>query len=159
MFNVEDTKKRVSERLTAAVSEIQASMQANGVNASGRTSASFHVETTDSGVRLVAGGEDTAPVATLEVGRKGGNVPAGFAGILEQWSRDKGLVFETESRRKSFAYLLGRKIAREGTQRSKEPQDVYSSIVQQAADDVSGMIVEQLTSVITGNVLHDFKKQ
>ncbi len=159
MFDAESIKKQVSERLTVAVSEIQASMQANGVNASGRTSASFRVETTDDGVQLIGGGDDTAPVATLEVGRKGGNVPAGFAGILEQWSRDKGLVFETESRRKSFAYLLGRKIAREGTQRSKEPQDVYSSIVQQAADDIKDIVLTQLTSVVTGDVLHDFKKQ
>jgi len=159
MFNIEDTKKRVSERLTAAVSEIQASMQANGINASGRTSASFRVETMDSGVRLIAGGEDTAPIGTLEVGRTGGKVPAGFTDILEQWSRDKGLVFETESRRKSFAYLLGRKIARDGTQRSREPQDVYSSIAQQAAVDIKNVILAQLTDVVVGQVVHNFKKQ
>ena len=66
------------------------------------------------------------------------------------------MQFETESKRKSFAYLLGRKIAREGTQRYREPQDVYSSITRQAADDIGEMIKGKLASVITGDVLHTF---
>ena len=149
-------KKYVAERLSQAVAEIQASMASGNINASGRTSASFRVVDTGDGLQLVGGGKDTAPIATLEVGRRPGNVPAGFTAILEQWSRDKGLQFETESKRRSFAYLLGRKIAREGTQRYREPQDVYSSVTRQAADDISIFIKGKLGSVITGDVLHTF---
>ena len=116
-------KKQVAERLSKAVAEIQASMVAGNINASGRTSASFRVVETEDGLQLVGGGKDTAPVGTLEVGRSSGNVPAGFTAILEQWSRDKGLQFETESKRQSFAYLLMRKIANEGTQRYIDPQE------------------------------------
>lgn len=159
MLDVEDIRKRVAERLQASVQEIQGTMQANGINASGRTSASFRVEGTEDGVRLVAGGADTAPVPTLEVGRTGGKVPAGFTDILEQWSKDKGLQFETESHRRSFAYLLGRKIAREGTQRNKENMDVYSGIVRKAADDIKKSITGQLASVVAGEVVHEFEKQ
>lgn len=156
MADVNGIKKRVTERLSRAVAEIQASMASGNINASGRTSASFRVVETEEGLQLVGGGKDTAPIATLEVGRRPGNVPAGFTAILEQWSRDKGLQFETESKRKSFAYLLGRKIAREGTQRYREPQDVYSSITRQAADDIGEMIKGMIASVITGDVLHTF---
>ena len=154
MADVDGIKKRVAERLSQAVAEIQAAMAEGNINASGRTSASFRVVETEDGLQLVGGGKDTAPIATLEVGRRPGNVPAGFTAILEQWSRDKGLQFETESKRKSFAYLLGRKIEREGTQRYREPQNVYSSITRQAADDIGEIIKGTLASVITGDVLH-----
>lgn len=156
MADVDSIKKQVAERLSQAVAEIQAAMASGNINASGRTSASFRVMETEDGLQLVGGGKDTAPIATLEVGRHPGNVPAGFAAILEQWSRDKGLQFETESKRRSFAYLLGRKIAREGTQRYREPKDVYSRITRQAADDIGEMIKGMLASVITGDVLHTF---
>ena len=156
MADVDGIKKRVAERLSQAVAEIQAAMAEGNINASGRTSASFRVVETEEGLQLVGGGHDTAPIATLEVGRRPGNVPAGFTAILEQWSRDKGLQFETESKRRSFAYLLGRKIEREGTQRYREPQNVYSSITRQAADDIGEMIKGMLASVITGDVLHTF---
>ena len=156
MADVDCIKKQVAERLSQAVAEIQAAMASGNINASGRTSASFRVVETEEGLQLVGGGKDTAPIATLEVGRRPGNVPAGFTDILEQWSRDKGLQFDTESKRKSFAYLLGRKIAREGTQRYREPQDVYSSITRQAADDIGEIIKSTLASVITGDVLHTF---
>ena len=156
MADVDSIKKPVAERLSQAVAEIQASMASGNLNGSGRTAASLRGAETEDGLQLVGGGKDTAPIATLEVGRRPGNVPAGFTAILEQWSRDKGLQFETESKRKSFAYLLGRKIARDGTQRYKEPQDVYSSVTRQAADDIGDMIKGTLASVITGDVLHTF---
>ena len=156
MADVDSIKKQVAERLSQAVAEIQASMASGNINASGRTSASFRVVETEDGLQLVGGGKDTAPIAKLEVGGRPGNVPAGFSAILEQWSRDKGLQFETESKRRSFAYLLGRKIAREGTERYREAQYVYSSITRQAADDIGDMIKGTLASVITGDVLHNF---
>ena len=137
--------------LEKAKAEIQANMAAKGINASGRTSASFRVERTITGVRLVMGGADTAPLKTLEVGVTAEEAPRHlptFARVLEQWSRDKGLVFESESRRRSFAWLLGRKIQREGTLRSHSPVDVYSSVVMQTADDVKVMASVEMTRYI-----------
>lgn len=137
--------------LEKAKAEIQANMAAKGINASGRTSASFRVERTLTGVRLVMGGADTAPLKTLEVGVTSEEAPRHlptFARVLEQWSRDKGLVFESESRRRSFAWLLGRKIQRDGTLRSHSPVDVYSSVVMQTADDVKVMASVEMTRYI-----------
>lgn len=128
--------------------EIRAKMASDGVNASGRTSAGMQVQRYESGVRLVLTGEDVAPLATLEVGRAGGKVPLGFADIIEQWSRDKGLAFPTEGDRRSFAYLTARKIAREGTERHKSPIDVYSDEVLRGVARINQAIKVEITQYI-----------
>lgn len=125
--------ERILEEAKAA---IQANMEAKGINATGRTSASFRVERTLTGVRLVMGGPGTAPLASLEVGEPPGYRPKGFTDILVEWSRAKGLGFASEKERRSFAYLLGRRIMREGTLRHQHPEDVYTTIVLDAADQV-----------------------
>lgn len=134
--------------LERAKADIQAQMQAKRINASGRTSASLHVEMYDGGVRLVGGGQGTAPFPTLEIGREGGAVPQGFYYILKQWSRDKGIQFAKESERSTFAYFLARKIAREGTARHKSPDDIYSTVVTQAVANIN----EVLGRYVSGSV-------
>lgn len=137
--------------LEQAKAEIQANMQARQVNASGRTSASIRVEVYDGGVRLLGGyegvhsipnspgiyGSDTAPIQTLEFGRKGGGVPKGLYYILREWSKEKGIRFASEQERGTFAYFLARKIAREGTARNKENKDIYSTPVEKAKAEVN----------------------
>lgn len=143
-FDILSECQTILERAKAA---IQAQMEYQGVNATGNTSRSFRVERYDGGVRLVMGGTDykTAPLQTLEVGRPGGSVPRGFTDILTEWSRVKGISFENESRRRSFAYLLGRRIQREGTLRHSNPVDVYSSIITDAANSVTADVVDSIT--------------
>lgn len=142
---------KVTARLEQLKNDIVSAIQSNGITASGRTQRSIEVEQYEGGVRLVAKAGDRAPIPTLEIGREGGRVPAGFTAILEQWTRDKGISFQSESRRRSFAYLLGRKIAREGTQRHKQPVDVYSTLTQQAAEDIRNIITAEVTEVIKNN--------
>lgn len=126
---------------------IQAQMEYKGVNATGNTSRSFRVERYYGGVRLVMGGtaEKTAPLQTLEVGRPGGSVPRGFTEILADWSRAKGIAFNSERDRRSFAYLLGRRIQREGTLRNKYHEDIYSSIITDAANSVVADVINSIT--------------
>lgn len=134
--------------------EIRTKMASEGVNASGRTSAGMQVQRYESGVRLVLTGDDVAPLATLEVGRAGGNVPRGFADIIEQWSRDKGLAFPTEGDRRSFAYLTSRKIAREGTERHKSPIDVYSEEVERGLSRIRQNIKVEVTKYIHNSLIY-----
>lgn len=146
---LEDAKQRIQDNLAA-----------KDINASGRTSRSFRVERYDGGVRLVMGGtaERTAPLSTLEVGRPGGNVPGGFrvtkAGIVDvsntfkailvRWAAEKGIA--------DFGWgaatMLGRRIAREGTNRHRSPEDVYTSVVMQTAETVK----DGLRSVFTMSI-------
>ena len=134
--------------------EIKANMASEGINASGRTSAGMQVQRYENGVRLVLTGEDVAPLATLEVGRRGGKVPLGFADIIEQWSRDKGLTFPRERDRRSFAYLTARKIARQGTQRHQQPIDIYSEEVTRGVARLMDGIKAQVTEYIHNSLIN-----
>lgn len=146
--------------------KIRANMDAQKVNASGRTSASIRVEPYEGGVKLVGGTDsdhkiddypsilgtldasDTAPIPTLEVGRVGGNVPRGFYYIIREWSREKGLNFSNESERGTFAYFVARKIARSGTKRSTAPLDIYSNPVEEAKVKINEILRESLSRTV-----------
>lgn len=148
--------------LTETRDEIRANMQAQRINASGRTSASLRVEIYEGGVRLVGGyngrhdiadapgiyGNDTAPIPTLEFGREGGKVPLGFYYIIKDWAKSKGLNFANESERATFAYFVARKIAREGTRRNDNHADVYSTPVNNAKEKINMIIRQSVNNTI-----------
>ena len=129
--------QNIAQILTQARDEIRANMQAKGVNASGRTSAALQVVQRGGKIELIKAAGQNAPFGTLQYGRSGGRVPAGFYEILKQWSRDKGLTFSSETERGTFAYFLARKIAREGTQRHLSPRtDIYDEPLSKAVDGI-----------------------
>lgn len=140
----------VIEVLEEAKQRIQDNMAAKDINASGRTSRSFRIERYNGGVRLVMGGtgEPTAPLETLEVGRPAGPIPSNMTDILVQWSKDKGIPFDRESQRRSFAYLLGRRIEREGTLRHKHNEDIYTTVVMDTAESIVGEVTVAVTKKI-----------
>lgn len=132
---------------------IQVRMDAEGINASGRTSSSFAVVEDGNNIRLVILRGDVAPLPTLEVGREGGKVPKGFYEIILQWSRDKGIQFGKESERRTFAYFVSRKIAREGTIRNKQNVDVYSTIVSDAVRHIRQHTLADVTQYIRNELI------
>lgn len=148
--------------LTQTRDEIRTNMQAKGVNASGRTSESIRVEVYDGGFRIVGGyagthpisdapsiyGQDTAPIPTLETGRKEGGAPRGFYYIIREWTREKGLNFASETERSTFAYFVARKIAAEGTKRHTQPVDIYTTPVQRATEQLRGILSAGVSSTI-----------
>lgn len=144
--------------LELAKQDIQREMAAKDINASGRTSRSFRVVVEANRIALVMGGPDTAPLATLEVGRPAGNVPGGFrttkAGvqdvsntfkaILVRWAREKGIPDFGWGQ----ATILGRRIAKEGTLRHRSPVNVYSEAVIRAANEVKRYGRARVTELI-----------
>lgn len=131
------------------MADIRNNMENKGINASGRTSASLKVESYENGIRLISSGENIAPFGTIEVGRKGGKVPKGFAQILYQWSIDKAISFDKDRERRTFAYLLARKIAREGTDRNRNPRaDIYSEVIKKVVQDVENKAFTRISRVI-----------
>ena len=72
--------------------DIRANMASNNINASHRTEQSLRVEEYDGGYRVVIGGKNTAPLATLEIGRPGGDVPGGFV-TLKDGRKDVSKTF------------------------------------------------------------------
>ena len=145
---MEALRQAITSILVRARDDIRTKMQAQGVNASGRTSASLQVRDLGTNIQLVGGGKNAAPIPTLEVGRPGGRVPKGFYYIIKQWTRDKGLQFATEAERSTFSYFVARKIAAEGTFRHTHNIDVYTTIAQKSVNEIRAMIVEHTGSTI-----------
>lgn len=135
-----DIRQNIAAILERCKADIETNMQTQDINASGRTVGSLAVVSDNEGLRLCLFGNEHAPLGTLEVGRAGGKVPAGFYEIIKQWTRDKGLQFGTESERGTFAYFVARKIAREGTQRHRLPIDVYSTPAKAARNAIESVL-------------------
>lgn len=122
----------VSSELEALKHKVIENQKNSGLVASGKTIASMKVEVTEDGGVLWG----RSPFGTLETGRKGGKVPAGFWKIIRQWIDDKGIHVDKPN---SFAYLVARKIAREGTQlfRNGGRNDIYSPEVKDTLERMS----------------------
>lgn len=122
----------VASELEALKQRIIENHRSAGQVASGRTIASMKVEVTEDGGVLWG----RSPFGTLETGRKPGKVPAGFWKIIRQWMDDKGIQVQKPD---SFAYLVARKIANEGTQlfRNGGRDDIYSPEVKDTVERVS----------------------
>lgn len=143
--------EQIAQILETCKGKIQSNMASHNINASGRTSKSLQVERYAGGVRLISKGENVAPFETVQFGRPGGRVPRGFYYILKEWSREKGLTFSKESERSTFAYFLSRKIAREGTQRHRTPDEqVYTPAITEAVKAIRATIGANVVQIIKG---------
>ena len=142
---------QIAQILETCKGQIQSNMASRNINASGRTSKSLQVERYAGGMRLISKGEKVAPFETVQYGRKAGKVPKGFYYIIKQWSREKGLTFSKESERSTFAYFLSRKIAREGTERHRTPDEqVYTPPVTEAVKAIRATIGANVVQIIKG---------
>lgn len=141
----DETLKIVSDGLQGLRQRIIANHEAAGQVASGRTRDSLKVEMTGEGGILWG----RQAFGVLETGRKPGKVPKGFYGIILQWVKDKGIQVEKP---KSFAYLVARKIANEGTRlyRSGQKEDIYSTEVEKTVRDIS----ERIAGIFNTEVEH-----
>lgn len=143
--------EEIAQILETCKGQIQANMESRKISATGRTSKSLQVERYEGGVRLVSKGEKVAPFETVQYGRKAGRVPKGFYYIIKQWSVDKGMSFAKESERSTFAYFLSRKIAREGTERYRTPDEqVYTPPVTEAVKAIRATIGANVVKIIKG---------
>lgn len=122
---MKEVQNIVFEELEDLRKRIISNIDSSGRRASGRTSESMRTDVSEN--RGVLFGR--MAFGTLETGRKPGKVPVGFYQIIKQWVIDKGISFDSQSERNSFAYLVSRKIAREGTQlyRRGADTDVYTA--------------------------------
>lgn len=145
----------ISGRLDNAVTGIKANMVAKNINATGRTSNSIRVVTLekDSHWQIVGGGQNTAPIATLEVGRAAGNIPMGFGQIIYNWGVAKGLA--NWSMRAAWGVAIN--IKEWGTKRHWFNEDVYSSIINVTQDDIRKEGKEHVKNIVKekiSNIIH-----
>lgn len=102
-----------------------------GQKASGKTISSLRVDVNDNQGTLFG----RQAFGVLETGRKPGKVPKGFYQTIQQWVKDKGIQVENP---KSFAYLVARKIAREGTELHRQGgrADIYSPEIEKTTQEI-----------------------
>lgn len=137
---------------------------ARGRSASGKTSKSMYIDIRDG--RGILFGSNS--FYALERGRKGGNVPLNFIGIIRQWIIDKGIsVKPIESKRKSdispserglnsLSGAIAYSIMKKGTVLYKEKKfdDIYSSVIEKELkimSDELGNLVSESVKIINEN--------
>lgn len=144
----------INEELLKLKDVIAANMQAQGLNASGKTSKSLEVVMGDNGGALMG----RSFFAVLETGRKAGKVPKNFRQIIEKWATDKGLTFETPAKLRSFSYLVARKIAAEGTKqyRTGRRTDVFTDAINETVTSIQNQLgSEVLKEIVTINDINE----
>lgn len=149
--------KIVREELTRFMERVRANHKNAGQVASGRTSASMHVE--------VEGDEGTVfgrmAFGTLETGRRAGRVPGNFRDIIRQWMADKGIKADPipyvrkpsanwrpkytpqERGDMSLAGAIAHKIATSGTKlyRDGGRSDIYSNEIPVTTEAIMKRVV------------------
>lgn len=109
---INELERDLIQALEEFIVKFKDEMAKRNKNASGTTSDSLSIQHVQGGVLLYK--NSGAPLSVLEDGRTPGKAPFDFISILEKWSEDKGLDFASPQERRSFAYLLGERIKREG---------------------------------------------
>lgn len=145
-----DAKQIVFEELQDLQTRITDNIVKKGRNASGRTIESMHIDKGDKSITLFG----RKAFGTLETGRGPGNVPKGFYGIIKQWVIDKGLSFSTDRERNSFAYLVSRKIANEGTKlyRNGGDDDIYSKEIPKTISSIKNRLGIMMKAEVVNSI-------
>lgn len=142
-------EQQILERLEKAHADIVSNIQSKGITASGRTEKAIKVKQDGFSIKLYKEAGNVAKMDSLEIGEGAGVRHQGFKEIILQWMKDKGIASGNEPKDRSMAFLISRKIEKEGTERSKTPDNtVYSPIVNQAAKDIKNIIVDSIVTTI-----------
>lgn len=144
MEGVKDIVRREMESLKTA---IQKRMEESHFNASGRTSASLHVEVDGDTATLLG----SKALLVAERGRKPGAVPHNFFAIIRQWVLDKGISYadyqpkgvtatlSPEQKLNSLSGAIAYTIMKEGTllHRKGMTRDIYGEALEKALNNIS----------------------
>ncbi|ALM49337.1 hypothetical protein AMR72_10790 [Flavobacterium psychrophilum] len=146
-----NTSQLLATEFEALKNELIAKYDELGMRASGRWAESLSVEVSDNGAELLQDehGEQ------LENGRKPGKQPPSEA--IEQWLKDKGIANRLEKNMtiSSLAFLIARKIGREGWNRNTNGgTNLISSVVtperiQQILDKIGECQLNEFTLKIS----------
>lgn len=141
-----------------AIAAIQSRMASEGINASGRTSASLRGEEDESHMKIWAEGEH-APIRTVQHG--GGphrnSEPRGFEEAIHEWVRVKPGFAPEQREGESFERALNRaagaiihSIRERGTRRHRSPRDdIYSPALDAAVSEFR----EKVKSILVKKII------
>lgn len=146
MLDIENVIQFIADALGDYREELIDRMREWGEVATGRTADSFRVEVQADGVALVAGGEGTAPVGTLEIGSGPHWVPIAS---LKEWVKAKGLNVSP--------WAVQKKIAAVGTDRFASPVQVWSGDVEDVTERIAAEAAARVSEAVTLSVSEIYK--
>jgi hypothetical protein len=149
----------------AIIRDLQSAMVSTGANASRRTSASLLNEVSASGISratmTISGGEGWKFV---EQGR--GATKKNQNGILlpiiKQWIKDKGIAIPNGYTLDSFAFVVTRKIHKQGTNLwiSQTRRDIYSSVInEERINSITSQVTKSFIANATSDVVQALKNK
>lgn len=153
-------EEQIIDILDNARQEIADNLQQAGITTTGKTANSLRVVSGDGHIKLIQDrSEGGAPLATTEIGRRAGAVPSDFTAIIEQWSRDKHIPFDTDKERRAFAGAVAwGKIRRRGYGRPS-PSDfgssqavIYTPVVHDTLDKLRKTIVDGIRAEVVASI-------
>ena len=151
MTQLEQYKQWLNESESALVN----SYKSYGLKASGRWEKELEnkIEYSQDKIKLFILG--AAYTGAMNTGRKPsekGSKPGSLFAIIEQWIKDKGITAKDEISDKSLAYLITRKIHKEGV---KVPnQHNAGNFIENAIDEQR---IQSLISIVRTGMLEDLK--
>lgn len=152
---IDDINDVLAKWAEGVISGIRQNLESTGTNASGKTSASLRY--------VVGNGELTIfgrpYFRSVEEGRGPGGIPYRFTDIIRQWMDDKGIAGkfgETESQKRSAAYMIGQFIKNNGTKLYREGgrTGIYTDVIESEMPKLN----EMLTAAITETIINDLPK-
>lgn len=146
-------QKQIDTEIKLLVTELLEAYEAKGMRASGKWAESLDSEVI--GNKGVITGESYTE--QLEYGRSAGGFPP--IEQIEQWIQDKGiLAIDADITLKSLAFLIARKIARQGYNRAGfggvelVSQVLTPQRIQEAIKGITGVVAVEITTLIKSNL-------
>ena len=171
-INLDAAKQMAFEEMTQLKERIIANMQAQGAVASGKTIRSLQVVTDGDSVALISAQQ--MPFWTLEKGRAGGAIPRGFADIIYEWMKVKGvhgdpIPYLTDRQHKytaqergdrSLAWVISKSIKRKGTKLFQQGgrDTIYSQEIPKTIEAIQMKLSALLQSSVTRTIEDEFKE-
>lgn len=139
----------ITEWGNGVIDKIKHNLDSTGTTASGKTKESLELVLTDTGFQILG----RQYFRSVEEGRPSGGIPNNMTQIIRQWMEDKGIASQfgnTESEKRSAAYLIGQFIKENGTQLYREGgrDDIYTSVITEELpllyDQIEGRVLQTI---------------
>lgn len=150
----------IREFLDTLRKEIIAAQKNKGLTASGKSAELLAVEATDGYGELIDG---SGSFVYQEYGRGAGKQPPFLpVGVIYEWLKYSkyGLTYQDDKERKSLAFAISRKIAKQGTftHRQKKQTGVLTDILtKERIDSFAKVFGDKYTTKALSDVLENFK--
>lgn len=143
----------IEEWAENVIEKIRHNLDATGTTASGKTKDSLELVLTDYGFQIVG----RQYFQGVEEGRGPGGIPRNMTAIIRQWMTDKGIedkFGETESQKRSAAYMIGQYIANNGSKlyRKGGRDDIYTNVFEEELPKLEEEIEIKIIETIVNNL-------